>query len=158
MLSNARLGNKFWAEAVNTSMYLINRSPSTLLEFGIPEEKWLGKKIYYDYLSVFGCESFVHIPKEKRTKLDMKSKRCIFNGYGEETYGYRLWDPITKCVIRSRDVIFNQKVIPVLQGGGKSPKEYISLEDITNHSDMFKQKVIVNQPQPPVQIQTHDQP
>jgi hypothetical protein len=41
-------------------------------------------------------------------------------------------------------VIFNEKVIPVLQEEGKSPKEYIPLEDITNGSDMFKQKVILN--------------
>jgi hypothetical protein len=83
MLSNVGLGKEFRAEGVNKFVYLINRAPSTWLEFGIREEKWLGNKISYDYLCVFGCESFVHISKKKRTKLDMKSKRCILIGYGE---------------------------------------------------------------------------
>lgn len=43
MLSNAGLGKEFWAEAYNTIVYLINKSPSSRLDFGIPEEEWLGK-------------------------------------------------------------------------------------------------------------------
>ena len=75
-------------------MYLINRGPSSRLDFEVPEEKWLGKNISYDHLRVFGCEAFVHVPKEKRTKLDMKSKKCIFIEYGDENmvinYGIQL--------------------------------------------------------------------
>lgn len=57
-------------------------------------------------LSVFGCRAFVHIPKDESGKLDNKTKQCIFVGYGEEEYGYRLWDPINKKISRSRDVVF----------------------------------------------------
>ncbi|KAG8364646.1 hypothetical protein BUALT_Bualt18G0019000 [Buddleja alternifolia] len=50
--------------------------------------------------------AFVHIPKDERSKLDDKTKPCTFLGYGHEEFGYRLWDPVNRKVIRSRDVVF----------------------------------------------------
>ena len=78
MLSNSGLENNFLEEAVSTTCYLINRSPTTSLDGGIPKEVWIGKKVNYSHLKFFGCEAFVHIPKENRTKLDDKSMSCIF--------------------------------------------------------------------------------
>ena len=114
MLSNVGLVKEFWAEACNTAVYLINRSPSSWLDFGIPEEEWMGKKISYSHIQVFGCEAYVHVPKEKRKKLDPKSQKGIFLGYGEDQFGFRIWDPVGKKIIRSRDVVFNEKVFPTL--------------------------------------------
>ena len=108
MLSNSGLDKKFWVEAVRTACYLINRSPTTALDRGIPEEVWIGKNLNYYHLKILGCEAFVHIPKENRTKLDDKSMKCIFLGYADEDFGYRLWDPVKHKIIRSRDVIFNE--------------------------------------------------
>ena len=34
--------------------------------------------------------------------------KCIFLGYADGEFGYRLWDPIKNKIIRSRDVIFNE--------------------------------------------------
>jgi hypothetical protein len=62
-------------------------------------------------LKTFGCEAFVHIDKENRTKLESKSKKCIFIGYGVNEFGYRLWDYKNNKIIRSIDVIFNAKVM-----------------------------------------------
>ncbi|KAG8369441.1 hypothetical protein BUALT_Bualt14G0014000 [Buddleja alternifolia] len=50
--------------------------------------------------------AFVHIPKDERSKLDDKTKPCTFLGYGHEEFGYRIWDPVNRKVIRSRDVVF----------------------------------------------------
>ena len=108
MLSNSNLEKNFWAEAARTTCYLINRSPITALDGGIHEEVWIGKNLNYSHLKIFGCEAFVHIPKENRTKLDDKSMKCIFLGYVDEDLGYRLWDPVKHKIIRSRDVIFNE--------------------------------------------------
>ena len=108
MLSNSGWEKHFWAEAVRTACYIINRSPTTALDGGIPEEVWTGKKVNYSHLKFFGCEAFVHTLKEKRTKLDNKSIKCIFLGYADGEFGYRLGDLIKSKVIRSRDVIFNE--------------------------------------------------
>jgi hypothetical protein len=80
MLSNSGLEKHFWVEAIKTTCYLINQSPTTTLDGGIPEEVWLGKNVNYSHLIFFGCEAFVHSPKEHRAKLDDKSMKYIFFG------------------------------------------------------------------------------
>ncbi|WVY97098.1 hypothetical protein V8G54_029249 [Vigna mungo] len=105
------LPKQFWAEAVNTATYLINRGPSVPLEHKIPEEVWSGKEIKLSHLKIFDCVTYVHISDQGRNKLDPKSKKCIFIGYGEDEFGYRLWDNENQKMIRSRDVIFNEKVM-----------------------------------------------
>jgi hypothetical protein len=100
---------QFWADAVDTIVYLINIGPSTSLDGIIPEEEWIGKRVNYSFLKTFGCEAFVHIDKENRTKLESKSKKCTFIGYGVNDFGYSLWDYENEKIIRSRDVIFNEK-------------------------------------------------
>ena len=49
---------------------------------------------------------FVHIPKVKRSKLDGKAKQSIFIGYGEQKFGYKLWDPEEVKIVKSIDVVF----------------------------------------------------
>ena len=98
-----------WEEVVNTFVYLINRGPSTSLGCSILEEAWTGKKVSYSFLKTFSCEAFSRIDYENRTKLEAKSKKCVFVGYGINEFGYRLWDFENHKII-SRDVIFNEKV------------------------------------------------
>ena len=108
MLRMANLPKSFWGEAVVTTCYLINRSPLVPLDFDILERVWTWKDIPYSHLKVFGCKAFVHVPKEQRSKLDSKSTPCIFVGYGDAEFGYKLWDPKEKKMIRSRDVVFHE--------------------------------------------------
>ena len=58
------------------------------------------------HLRVFGCGTFMHVPKEKRSNLDNKAENCIFVGYKDGIQGYKLWNPITRKIVYSRDVIF----------------------------------------------------
>ncbi|KAE8673187.1 hypothetical protein F3Y22_tig00111807pilonHSYRG00005 [Hibiscus syriacus] len=81
-----------WAEAINTTAYLINRGPSVPLDDRIPEEVWSKKEINLSHLRVFGCISYVHIDSAERSKLDAKSNKCVFVGYGGDEFGYRFWD------------------------------------------------------------------
>ena len=81
-----------WVEVVNTIVYLINRGPSNPLGYGILEEAWIGKKVSYYFLITFGCEEFAHIDSKNRTKLEDKSKKCVFIGYGIDEFGYSLWN------------------------------------------------------------------
>ena len=98
----------FWDDVVDIVVYLINRGPSSALDGGIPEEGWIGKKVNYSFMRTFGCEAFVHIDKENRTKLEAKSKKCTFIGYGDDDFGDLLWDYENHKIIRSRDVVFNE--------------------------------------------------
>jgi transposase InsO family protein len=129
MLKMAKLPKKFWGEAVRTTCYLINRSPSVPLKFEIPERVWSKKNVSYSHLRVFGCKAYVHIPKERRSKLDDKATPCIFLGYGNEEFGYRLWDPKKRRIVRCRDVVFYENQIGVdLNNDKKSERVGESIE------------------------------
>jgi hypothetical protein len=91
---------------VGTTCYLVNRSPSSTLDDKTLHEVWSGKKPSLQHLRVFGCDSYVHVPNENRSKLDKKAKKCIFIGYKDGVKGYKLWNPETKKTIYSRDVVF----------------------------------------------------
>ena len=79
LLSQSGLSKSFWGEALSMVAYVLNRSPCVPLQHEVPEKVWSGKDISYNRLRVFGCKAFVHIPKNKRSKLDEKT-RHIFIG------------------------------------------------------------------------------
>ena len=90
MLNGVGIAQKFLVVVVDTSKYLVNMSPlSTLVEM-TPHEVWFGNKPSHSNIKVFGCDAFVHVPKEKRSKLDKKEVKCIFIGYKEGMKGYKL--------------------------------------------------------------------
>ena len=66
---------------------------------GIPKEAWTDKKLNYSFLRTFGCEAFVDIDKENRTKLEDKSNKYTLIGYGFYYFCYHLWHmKITKSL------------------------------------------------------------
>eukprot|EP00253_Pinus_taeda_P032851 PITA_32851 len=50
MLSGARLGQEFCAKVVETTCYLVNKSPSSVLEDKTPQDVWTSKKPYLSHL------------------------------------------------------------------------------------------------------------
>ncbi|KAL2228761.1 UNVERIFIED_CONTAM: Retrovirus-related Pol polyprotein from transposon TNT 1-94 [Sesamum indicum] len=132
------LPKMFWADAVNTAAFLINRGPSVPLNNRIPEEVWSGKKVDLSFLRTFGCSAY--ILNDDRTKLDAKSIKCTFIGYGTDEFGYRFWDDQNRKIIRSRNVIFNEDVMyndrKVSPDDDKKEREFVDL-DISNSGIMI---------------------
>ena len=137
-----------WVEVVNTVVYL-----STPLVCGIPEEAWTGKKVSYSFVKTFGYEAFSHIDSKNRTKMEAKSKKCVFFGYGINEFFYRLWDFENHKIVRSRDVVFNEKVLykDFLQQHEKKENNYVVLDD----TPKFDVPVIPNDVQQPQQKIPH---
>jgi hypothetical protein len=106
LLKEKSLSNIFWAEVVACPVYLLNRSSTTKLKLKVPQEAWSGTKLNVAHLRTFRCITYTHIPSELRKKLDDKSEKCIFTGYSETSKSYKLYNPITKKLILSRDVKF----------------------------------------------------
>ena len=75
MLTGTRLAQEFWVEIVEMTCYLVNESPSSALEDKTLHEVWTGKKPSLSHLMVFVCDAYVHVLKEKMTKLDNKFER-----------------------------------------------------------------------------------
>ena len=69
MLHDKDLPMHLW-EAASTTMYVQNHTPHTVLENKTPKEVFSGKKPEFSHLKIFGCSVYIHIPKEKRTKLE----------------------------------------------------------------------------------------
>jgi hypothetical protein len=108
MLSNAKLQQELWEEAVLTTFYLINRSPSTAINCKIPEEVWTSHLCDYSNMIIFCCDVYALISKDHHSKLDPRSKRYVFLGYGDGVNGYQLWDPTSHKIIISKDLVFDE--------------------------------------------------
>ena len=64
-----------------------------------PYEAWASKRSSLAHLRVFGCDAFMHIPKEIRQKFDSKSEKCIFIRYKDGVKGYEMWNLATRTSI-----------------------------------------------------------
>lgn len=105
MLHFAKLPLELWAEACNCAVYLLNRVAIKAVEDNTPFEIWKGMKPNVSHVRVF-----VHIPKEKRSKLDRKPIKCDHVGYCENQKAFRAWDPVARTLHISRDMIFQELV------------------------------------------------
>jgi hypothetical protein len=110
MLNEKNLPNYFWAEVVATVVYIMNRTPTMAIHGMTLEEKFTGKKPDVSHLRVFGCIAYLHVPDEKRSKLDLKAEKCIFIGYSLKQKGYRCFNPSVRKLQMSRDVVFDEMV------------------------------------------------
>ncbi|GJW21496.1 putative RNA-directed DNA polymerase [Tanacetum coccineum] len=108
MIAAKKMPKKFWGEATVWSFYVLNRCPTKALTNMTPQEAWSGIKPTVNHFRIWGSIAHVHIPKQKRTKLDAKSFICILTGVSEESKAYRLIDPHTFKVIVSKDVVFEE--------------------------------------------------
>ena len=79
-----------WDEASRTAVYVQNHTPHRVLENKTPEEVFSGKKPEVSHLKIFGCPVYIHIPRDKRTKLDPSAKKGTFVGYSESLKTYRI--------------------------------------------------------------------
>ena len=111
MRLHSELPKVFWVDAVNTAVYLINRGPSVPLEYRLSEEVWSGKEVKLAHLKVFGCVSYVYVESNDCSKLNAKARKYFFIGYGDEQFNYRFWDEQNRKIIRSRNVVFDEKVL-----------------------------------------------
>jgi hypothetical protein len=97
----------FWGEAVVTAVYILNRSPTKVLNGRTPYEAWHGRKPAVSHIWVFGCLAFGkelgHIGK-----LDERSTTGVSIGYAEGSKAYRILDPGTQRVRTTRDDVFDK--------------------------------------------------
>ncbi|KAL4346996.1 hypothetical protein GQ457_17G018750 [Hibiscus cannabinus] len=108
---NSHVPVKFWGECVTTACYIINRLPSSVLNWKSPFEVFHNKPPNLSHMKVFGCLCYatqVH-------NLDKFSPRAIpsvFMGYSSTKKGYVLFNIADKKFFVSRDVIFHETVFP----------------------------------------------
>ena len=107
MLHDQDLPMHIWEEYSRTALYVQNHNPHRVPKNKKPEEVFFGKKPEVSHLKIFGYPMYIHIPKEKRTKLDPSEKKDIFVGYSEISKAYRIYFPGFKNIDISRDIKFD---------------------------------------------------
>lgn len=107
ILQVSGLDKEFWGYAVLTLAQIHNRLPFRSHRNISRLEHWTGKLPDIGHLPIFGATTWVHVPTEKRYKLDPKPVRYLLVGYEEDagTRVYWLYDPIKKKLILLRDLI-----------------------------------------------------
>ena len=97
MIHDQDIPMHLWDEAARTTVYIHNRLSHSALGFKTPKAMFTRKKPEVSHLKIFGFPVYVHIPKEKRTKLDPFEKKGIFVGYCEVSNPSecKFWDSIT---------------------------------------------------------------
>ncbi|KAI5322513.1 hypothetical protein L3X38_031585 [Prunus dulcis] len=130
------------AEDVHIAVYILNRCPTRVLGEVTPFEAYSGRKPGIAHLKIFGCLCYVHIPSEVRQKLDAKSTKGIFVGYATCEKGYRVYDPVTKKLLLSRDVVFDENAA---WNWKAMPENYVF---VSSHEEQSKVSVTQSQPEP----------
>lgn len=105
VLSESGLPKSFWAEAAAIAVHQINISPSSAVDFEIPEEIWTGSRPKYEELRVFGSVAYIH---SDQGKLNPRAKKAVFIGYPSGVKGYKFWLVEEKKCVVTRDVTFQE--------------------------------------------------
>jgi hypothetical protein len=109
MLNDAGLPKKYWGDAILHTAHILNRVPTRALKENLtPHEVFTGNKPSVAHIRVFGCKAYVHVPDERRRKLDAKSMECIHLGYAEHRKAFVCLQRSSGRVIESRDVVFDE--------------------------------------------------
>lgn len=107
-LKEMQLAVKMWGEAVRNAVYILNRVSTGALTGQTPYEVWHTRKPDVSHIRVFGCLAHMKIPSVKKSKLDDRSMPVINLRREQGTKGYRLYDPVSKSIKISRDVVFEE--------------------------------------------------
>jgi hypothetical protein len=124
MLKAKGLPGMFWGEAVNCAVYLLNRTLSKSTRDRTPYELWTGSRPVVSHLSVFDCIAHVKATQPSLKKLDDRSIPMIFVGYELGSAAYRCYNPVTKRVHISRDVILDEEATWNSSGVQSTEMEY----------------------------------
>ena len=89
---------KLWAYATSTLVYVQNINPHQVFKNKTLEEAFTGVKLDVSHLRIFGCSVYIHVPKEKRSKLEPSGKKETFVGYSETSKAYQIYIPIKRQI------------------------------------------------------------
>jgi hypothetical protein len=108
ILKSMKVPGRFWGEAVRHSVHLLNRLPTKPMGYRTPFEAWSGRRPQLGHIRVFGCKAHVRPAKPHLKKLEDRSVPMVYLGVEEGSKAHRLYDPQTRRIVVSRDVVFEE--------------------------------------------------
>ena len=109
MLNESKLPKYFWADAVYTATYVLNRTLIRPILKKTPYELYKGKKPSVSHLRVFGCKCFVlNNGKKKLGKFDAQFDEGVHIGYALNGHAYKVFNKRLLIVEESMHVVFDE--------------------------------------------------
>lgn len=112
LLAQSSMPLKYWDQAFLATTYLINRTPSRVINHETPLERLFKMQVDYSSLIIFGCACWPNLRPYNAHKLAFCSKQCAFLGYSNLHKGFKCLDIASGRVYRSRDVVFDENIFP----------------------------------------------
>ncbi|XP_010457015.1 PREDICTED: uncharacterized protein LOC104738554 [Camelina sativa] len=132
MIHGKQVPKKFWAEALNTACYIINRVYVRRDTTKTPYELWRGKTPNLSYFHVFGCRCYILNDKDYLGKFDSKSDEGMFLGYAESSTAFRVYNKRTGLIMESVNVVFDDQSVAVRGDDSDSDSEQVSITKAHN--------------------------
>lgn len=127
-----------WSECILTATYLINRTPSSVLNGKSPYDLVYGFAPVLSHLRNFGCLCFA-IKPNNFDKFSSRSEKCVLLGYSNSKKGYRLYSLDSKQIIVSRDVKFYETIFPFKMCATKQDVSSSDLNTLNFFDSIFAQ-------------------
>jgi hypothetical protein len=108
MLDEYKTSKWFWAEAINTACYAINRLYLHRILKKTSYELLTGKKLNVSYFRVFGSKCFILVKRGRKSKFAPKAVEGFLLGYDSNTRAYRVFNKSTGLVEVSCDIMFDE--------------------------------------------------
>ncbi|GKE76153.1 ribonuclease H-like domain-containing protein [Tanacetum coccineum] len=129
MLADSLLPIPFWAEAVNTACYVLNRVLVTKPQNKTPYELLIGKPPNISFMRPFGCPLTILNTLDPLGKFDGKSDEGYLLGYSTTSKAFRVYNKRTKRVEENIHIDFLEDQPNV---AGIGPDWMFDLDFLTN--------------------------
>ncbi|MBW0539903.1 hypothetical protein O181_079618 [Austropuccinia psidii MF-1] len=122
LMNHSNLPNQYWAEAVNTAVFLSNLSPTPSRENKSPHYLWTNTSAKLTKIRTFGCQAVIHSLKRQRDwKLAPSGQKGVLLGFENDNTAYRILRLSDLKVVVTRNVTFEERIFPTVGGGIESP-------------------------------------
>ncbi|SGY15854.1 BQ5605_C012g06682 [Microbotryum silenes-dioicae] len=115
LLYSSGADSRLWGEAALYYVHCKNLMPHAGIGGEIPDTRWHGFAPDISTLRAFGCRAWHHLPSAKRTDLDPKAVPLLFVGFDQHAKAFRLFEPSTRRIQLSRNVVFRESEFPALR-------------------------------------------
>ena len=92
MLNDSQLNDKFWGQAVHTSVHIMNRGLLTNDSDKTPYELWMGRSTNVKQFRIFGSRCYIKRDDGKIGKFDSRVDEGIFVGYSSKRKAYNCYN------------------------------------------------------------------